>query len=96
MLHAYLQVTICRQISILADTFSSVELIDCGALPNPANGMVTITPGLVTLTSVEAVATYACGEGYNLVGDTMRTCQATGQWNGTAPTCIGKYHNNNH
>ena len=74
----------------------SPAVIDCGALPNPANGMVTITPGLVTLTSVEAVATYACSEGYNLVGDTMRTCQANGQWTGTVPTCICKCRNNNH
>ena len=27
--------------------------------------------------------------GYNLVGDSTRTCQATGNWSGSAPTCAG-------
>ena len=25
--------------------------------------------------------------GYNLVGDSTRTCQAIGQWSGSVPTC---------
>ena len=57
--------------------------VDCGALTNPANGQVSHTSG----TAFEQNATYSCNTGYNLVGDSTRTCQATGQWSGSAPTC---------
>ena len=59
--------------------------MDCGSLPKPANGQVDHTNG----TSLGQTATYSCDTGYNLVGDSTRTCQATGNWSGRAPTCIG-------
>ena len=65
-------------------------VIDCGNLYNPEGGQVTFTPGVVTNTGLDAVATYACSEGYSLVGDVMRTCQANGQWDGAEPTCTCK------
>ena len=67
-------------------------MIDCGGLSDPANGQVTISPGLVDLTGVGATATYTCNSstGYMLVGTAMRTCQDSGQWSGMAPTCIRK------
>ena len=46
----------------------------------------------VTLTAVTTLgqnATYSCNTGYNLVGDSIRTCQRTGNWSGSAPTCQG-------
>ena len=57
--------------------------MDCDALSDPANGQVSHTAG----TTFGQTATYSCNTGYNLVGDSTRTCQATGAWSGSAPTC---------
>ena len=59
--------------------------MDCGSLTGPANGQVDLTSG----TTFGQTATYSCNTGYNLVGDSTRTCQATGVWSGSAPTCQG-------
>ena len=59
--------------------------MDCGNLTDPANGQVTHTSG----TTFKQTATYSCNTGYILVGDSTRTCQATGNWSGSAPTCQG-------
>ena len=59
--------------------------MDCGSLTDPANGQVDLTSG----TTFGQIATYSCSTGYNLVGDSTRTCQATGEWSGSAPTCQG-------
>ena len=60
--------------------------MDCGPLPNPANGQVSHSAG----TTFGQTATYRCNHaGYNLVGDSTRTCQANREWSGSAPTCQG-------
>ena len=59
--------------------------VDCGTLTDPNNGQVTHTAG----TTVGQTATYSCNTGYNLVGDSTRTCQAAGNWSGSTPTCKG-------
>ena len=59
--------------------------VDCGNLTDPANGSVNHTAG----TASGQTATYSCNTGYNLVGDSTRTCQATGNWSGSVPTCEG-------
>ena len=59
--------------------------MDCGSLTDPANGQVDHTAG----TSLGQTATYSCDTSYNLVGDSTRNCQATGNWSGSAPTCLG-------
>ncbi|MBU6161487.1 MAG: SUMF1/EgtB/PvdO family nonheme iron enzyme [Myxococcales bacterium] len=64
----------------LARTSSAVT---CGALPNVANGRVETPAG----SALGAVATYACDDGYALIGDESRTCQASGVWSGAPPTC---------
>ena len=56
-----------------------------GALTYPANGQVDHTAG----TTLGQTATYSCSTCYNLVGNNTRTCQATGNWSGSAPTCQG-------
>ena len=61
--------------------------MDCGSLTDPANGRVDHTAGI----SLGHTATYSCNTGYNLVGDSTRTCQATGNWSGSEPTCQGVY-----
>ena len=55
---------------------------DCGNLINPANGNVALT-----LTTYDSTADYSCSDSNVLVGDAVRTCQADGMWDGTAPTC---------
>ena len=57
-------------------------VVDCGALTAPANGQVSHPDG----TTFGQTATYSCNTGYTLVGDSTRTCEATG-WSGDAPTC---------
>ena len=59
--------------------------VNCGTLSNPDNGQVTHTAG----TTFGQTATYSCNTGYNLVGVNTRTCQATGVWSGSSPTCQG-------
>ena len=66
-----------------ASFFSTAE--DCGALPDPSDGQVNDTAGTI----FGQTATYSCNAGYNLMGNSTRTCQATGVWSGSAPTCEG-------
>ncbi len=56
--------------------------IDCGELAAPTNGSVAVPS-----TGFSATATYACDPGYLLEGDGARTCQMSGTWSGSAPTC---------
>ena len=62
--------------------------MDCSTLANPANGQVDLTSG----TTFGQTSTYSCNTGSNLVGDSTRTCQATGVWSGSAPTCEGMFY----
>ena len=57
--------------------------VDCGNLTDPDNGQVDHTAG----TTFGQTATYSCNTGFNLVGDSTRTCQATGNWSESAPAC---------
>ena len=59
--------------------------MDCDSLTDPANGQVDLTSG----TTFGQTATYSCNTGYNLVGDSTRTCQTVGNWSGSRPTCEG-------
>ena len=65
------------------DVFLLSTAVDCGTLTHPANGQVSHTVG----TTLGQTATYSCNTGYNLMGDNTRTCQATGVWSGSEPTC---------
>ena len=64
--------------------------MDCGSLTNPANGQVDHTTG----TAFGHSAVYSCNTGYSLVGNSTRTCQVTGNWSLSAPTCQGVYPSN--
>ena len=61
--------------------------MNCGNLTDPVNGSVNHTAG----TTLGQTATYSCNTGYNLVGDSTRTCQAEENWSGSASTCEGMY-----
>ena len=62
-----------------------LTVVDCGNLTNPANGSVNHIAG----TTNGQTAIYSCNTGYNLVGNSIRTCQAIGNWSGSAPICQG-------
>ena len=72
-------------ISTLLSIFLILAVVDCGNLTDPANGQVNHSSG----TTFGQTATYSCNTGYKLVGDSTHTCQATGNWSGSAPTCDG-------
>ena len=52
-------------------------------MPNPANGMVTVSRN-----SDGDTATYTCDQGYELMGAETLTCLSIGaQWNDSLPEC---------
>ena len=57
--------------------------VSCGQPDDPSNGRVDTSAG----TSFGDVARYSCDTGYTRNGPAERTCQADGQWSGSAPTC---------
>ena len=73
------------QVTLIYMVYYTLTAVDCGNLTDPHNGQVDHTAG----TTLGQTATYSCNTGYNLVGDSTRTCQATGNWSGSAPTCLG-------
>ena len=63
--------------------FLNTVAVDCGSLDDPTNGAVNTSSGTTFMMN----ATYTCNTGYNLNGTNTRTCQATGDWSGSKPTC---------
>ncbi len=57
-------------------------VVDCGDLPDPADGAVTHAS-----TTFQSIAVYNCDIGFTLDRQAIRTCQASGSWSGEAPTC---------
>ena len=79
---------IAYDIKDLCFTISSISfaIVQCPNLPDPQNGRVSQRgnkPG--------DRASYTCNSGYELVGQSSRTCQNNGQWSGDAPTCESKW-----
>jgi len=72
-----------RKICIKYDFF---DITACGNLSGPDNGRVV-------LSGTSDMAIYSCNNGFNLVGDTTRTC-VSNNWTGTRPTCriVGMSH----
>ena len=57
--------------------------VDCGPLPNIADGKVSIAPD----TRLRSVATYSCRDGFVLKGYETRECQKDGTWSNEEPAC---------
>lgn len=57
--------------------------VDCGPLGSPSNGNVS-----VAATTFGSTATYTCNSGYTLSGDASRTCEGSGSWSGSVPSCV--------
>ena len=64
--------------------FSS-SLVDCPNLMKPPNGSIDI-PSLTQ----GSTATYTCDKGYELKGNSTRTCDSTAMWTGNEPMCQRK------
>lgn len=58
----------------------------CPNLPNPNNGVVTLSGR-----NLGSTATYKCNNGYELIGEDKRTCQSDATWSGSEPSCKSKY-----
>ena len=61
------------------------DCIDCGSLDPPLNGFLDIND-----TSFQSMAIYSCENGYNLIGESQRTCTINATWSGEDPICQGK------
>lgn len=59
--------------------------VECGNLPNPTNGRVSLTG-----TTFGSIATYRCNSGFELVGEKTQECLEDGKWSGDDPTCERK------
>ena len=57
--------------------------MDCGDLSDIPDGEVDYTSS-----TVGSTATYTCNTGFELVG--QRSCQSSGIWEGTVPSCQRK------
>ena len=69
-------------LNIISIAFSAGDTL-CPDLFDPDNGEVILSGR-----SVGSLAQYSCGVGFILTGREVRVCQRSGDWNGTAPTCI--------
>ena len=61
-----------------------IAAINCGDPGTPTNGQRSLSS-----TTYNSVVTYTCDVGYTLQGSNSRTCQADGQWSGSAAQCLG-------
>ena len=59
--------------------------VSCGNLSNPVNSEVSADGN-----TFGSQANYSCSEGYVLNGNSIRMCQADGQWSGSEPRCEGQ------
>ena len=57
-----------------------LAVVSCGELAGTDNGAVDVSD-----TTFNSTATYSCNDGYSIVGDTTRTCLASGLWSGIVP-----------
>ncbi|XP_053397800.1 neurogenic locus notch homolog protein 1-like isoform X1 [Mercenaria mercenaria] len=73
----------CQADATWDGTAPTCVIKNCGTLATPLNGNLQYTPN----TEYLGLAEFSCNTGYTLVGDATRTCQDTGVWGGTNPTC---------
>ena len=61
--------------------------MDCGPLPDPANGFVDLSGGTKF---GDGRVKYFCNAGYTMSGKATRKCLSTGLWSREEPTCDRK------
>lgn len=72
----------CQADGTFGGTAPTCAPVTCSGLVAPTNGSVSATS-----TTFGNSVSYSCASGYELNGNTTRTCQADGTFGGTAPTC---------
>ena len=60
-------------------------VIDCGNAPDIVDGVVTHSS-----TTVGSTATYSCNTGFQINGESTRTCLTSRSWSGPVPICQRK------
>ncbi|XP_035691422.1 CUB and sushi domain-containing protein 1-like [Branchiostoma floridae] len=71
----------CQADATWDGTVPTCSPVECPLLPAPTNGAKTGS------NFYQDVLQFTCNSGYELVGRSSLTCQATATWDGTAPTC---------
>ena len=61
--------------------------MNCTALNDPNNGMITCSLGDDGVPSYEDPCSFTCNTGYELTGSPQRTCQYDGSWSGSLVSC---------
>ncbi|XP_064386870.1 sushi, von Willebrand factor type A, EGF and pentraxin domain-containing protein 1-like [Halichondria panicea] len=59
------------------------QIVDCGPLQNPTNGMVDLSSSTIFM----SIAIFTCDSGYTLEGIGFSQCLADGGWSSTEPIC---------
>ena len=88
---AYCQSKKFNELIDLFAYFSAYIVVNCGGLsvPSGSTGGLAVT---VPNTIYNSVATYYCSQtGYQLIGQSQRTCQSNGVWSGSQPYCQSRY-----
>ncbi|MCB9603534.1 MAG: hypothetical protein H6724_07490 [Sandaracinus sp.] len=72
----------CQMSGSWSGAAPTCRLVDCGTLPPPVEGTV-----MTDRTTLGGTATYACNPGWMSMSPLTRTCQSSGAWSGSAPSC---------
>uniref|UniRef100_A0A1X7UL16 Sushi domain-containing protein n=1 Tax=Amphimedon queenslandica TaxID=400682 RepID=A0A1X7UL16_AMPQE len=62
------------------------QIVNCSELLIESNGGLPVFYSSNSY-SYNSTATYSCKNGYNLVGNAVRTCLSSGNWSGSPPYC---------
>ncbi len=75
----------CQSTGLWSDAAPTCTPVDCGSvgLVAPRHGSVSFTT-----TTYGSSVTYACNPLFVVSGAATRSCQASGTWSGTPPTCV--------
>ena len=64
-------------------------LVTCSSLTSPSNGRINCLLGGNGIPNPEETCTVTCNTGYELMGNSIRTCQNNGTWTGISAACLG-------
>ena len=63
-------------------------LLECPTLTDPNNGMLNCSLGEDGFATFRDTCSFTCNNGYELIGNTTRICQADGSWSGSDAVCV--------
>ena len=62
-------------------------LVKCPTLTSPNNGMLSCSLGGNGFANSGDFCGFRCNNGYDLIGNSTRICQADGSWSGSDTVC---------